>query len=410
MNRSSKPIRVLMLLENAGIPEDHRVVREAEALMQIGCTVSIICPTVGTQPLRETVNGIEVYRFPHSFSPDGLLGYVWEYGYSITMFFLVSVWIFVRRGFDVIHVHTPPDMTAVVAVFFQLLGKKFVFDHHDLSPELYLARREDGRESVLYRVLRFFERFACTRANRLIATNTTQQNVQIQRCGAKAEHCYVVRNGPNESFLKDVTPRPELVQPGRIMLGYVGIIGIQDGVDYMLRVVQELKYKHRRNDFLAVIVGHGTALADLKVLAKELEVEEEICFTGRVPFADVPSYIAAFDICFTPDPSNPYNDSCTTIKTMEYMALRKPTICFRTKENEITAGEAALYADNNDVFAFAALTIKLMDDPSLRASMGEQARQRIDEHLTWQRQSEELKSLYRDLVQLTEADVSRAAT
>ncbi len=397
MNRPTHPTRVLMLLENAGIPEDHRVVREAEALMKVGLTVTIICPTCGPQKWSETVRGIQVYRFPASFSPQGFLGYLWEYGYSTAMFFLISTYVFLRRGFDVVHVHTPPDLTAVVAICFQCFGKKFVFDHHDLSPELYLARGDDVRPNRVYRVLLFFERLACSRANRLIATNKSQQAVQIERSGAKAEHCYVVRNGPNEAFLIDVEPLAELRQPGRLVLGYVGIIGIQDGVDYMVRVVRELKTAHGRSDCLAVIVGHGPALADLKRLAKELAVESEILFTGRIPFELVPSYIASFDLCLTPDPSNPYNDSCTTIKTMEYMALSKPTVCFRTKENEYTAGNAALYADNNDIAAFTERVLQLMDDPALRQQMGQRARQRIDESLRWERQAEELVRLYEGL-------------
>ncbi|MGE0760981.1 MAG: glycosyltransferase family 4 protein [Pirellulaceae bacterium] len=400
MNRAPRKTRILMLLENAGIPEDHRVVREAEALLGIGCDVTIICPTCGRQPWSEVVRGIQVYRFPQSFSPRGFLGYVWEYGYSIAMFFLLASYVWCRQGFDVIHVHTPPDLTATVAIFFQQFGKKFVFDHHDLSPELYLARRDSVTPNLVYRVLRYFERLACRQASRLIATNTTQRNVQIQRCGAKPEHCYVVRNGPNEAFLKEVKPWPELRFPGKIVLGYVGIIGVQDGVDYMIRVVQELKYQHRRDDFLAVIVGHGPALADLKVLARTLRVEQQVLFTGRVAFADVPRYIAAFDICLTPDPSNAYNDSCTTIKTLEYMALGKPTVCFRTAENEITAGEAALYADHNNVSAYANLVVRLMDNPGLRADMGALARRRIDAGLTWERQAVQLVELYRDLLRL----------
>jgi glycosyltransferase involved in cell wall biosynthesis len=405
MLRNRKQKHIVMLLENAGIPEDHRVVREATALIGIGFRVSIICPNCGGESCNELLPvpgadpdaGIHVYRFPQPISPQGVLGYIWEYGFSLTMFFLISSYILVRHGFNGIHVHTPPDMTAVVAAFYQCLGKKFVFDHHDLSPELYLARRGNNKPNSLYRVLRFFERFACRRANRLIATNTTQQNVQIERCGAIPEHCYVVRNGPNESFLSDVAPNPELRQPGRIVLGYVGIIGIQDGVDYMVRVVHSLKHHHLRKDFIAVIVGYGTALADLKRLAQELDVEDILTFTGKVPFSSVPAYISAFDICLTPDPSNPYNDSCTTIKTMEYMALRKPTVCFRTKENEVTAGDGALYASNNDIDSFTNLVIQLMDAPSQRERMGTIARQRIDESLRWERQVAQLVKLYREL-------------
>lgn len=384
-----------MLLENAGIPEDHRVVKEAVVLMRLGFQVSIICPTCPGQKWREQVEGIEVYRFPASFSPSGFVGYLWEYAYSLSMFGLISFYLWMRRGFDVVHVHTPPDLTAVVAVVYQLLfRKKFVFDHHDLSPELYMARRDNDQPNAVYRVLRWFERLACSRADKLIATNGTQQGVQIQRGGAKAESCYIVRNGPNEAFLREVIPRADLLRPNRLILGYVGIIGIQDGVDYVLRVVEKLKNKFHRHDFIAVIVGHGPALADLRKLAGQLGITEQVIFTGRVDFADVPSYIAAFDICLTPDPSNAYNDSCTTIKTMEYMSLRKPTVCFRTTENQVTAGDSALYADNNDVESYSLQVMRLMDDPNLRQEMGQIARQRIESGLTWKHQVAQLEQLY----------------
>ncbi len=299
--------------------------------------------------------------------------------------------------FDGVHVHTPPDMTAIVAAFYQLLGKKFVFDHHDLSPELYLARSSKQEPNFLYRVLRFFERFACRRADRLIATNTTQQKIQIERGGANPDHCYVVRNGPNESFLGHVEPNQVFdnrdvlssVTSGLLEFKTEWIIWFASSMNSSTRIVATI--------FLAVIVGYGPALSELKQLAVDLDVEDKIVFTGKVLFPSVPEYIAAFDICLTPDPSNAYNDSCTTIKTMEYMALRKPTVCFRTKENEVTAGEAALYAPNNDVAAFTELVIQLMDNPALRERMGEIARQRIDQSLRWERQADELKKLYREL-------------
>lgn len=402
MSRPKPSPRILMLLENAGIPEDHRVVREARTLMEMGCRVTIICPTVGRQEWAEHVEGIQVYRFPHSFSPDGLLGYVWEYGYSLTMFFFISMFVFIRHGFEVVHVHTPPDLTAIVAVFYRLLGKKFVFDHHDLSPELYLARRGDERPNLLYRILVFFEQFACRNADRLIATNTTQQQVQLERSGVDAKKCFVVRNGPDDAFLRNAEPLQEILQPEKLLLGYVGIIGVQDGVDYMVRVVHELSCNRKRDDFSAVIVGHGPALDSLRELARELSVEKLIRFTGRVPFELVPGHIAAFDICLTPDPSNAYNDSCTTIKTMEYMALGKPTVCFRTKENEVTAADSALYADDNEISEFANQVATLMDDRELRLEMGKRARRRIEEGLKWDRQAVHLVRLYESLIEFSD--------
>ncbi len=397
MIRSTKSKRILMLLENNSFPDDKRVMMEADTLIEAGFEVTVICPTGNSRKLAETVSGVHVYRYPQTWELDGFLGYAWEYGYSLTMLLLISVYVFLRRGFDAVHVHTPPDMTALIAILYQLLGKKFVFDHHDLSPELYNARRGAESPNRIFRLLLFFERLACRRADRLIATNETQRRVQIERCGANPDHCHIVRNGPNQSFLKEVAPKSELRDSGKLVLGYVGAMGIQDGVDYMVRVVHELKVNRGRNDFLAVLIGRGPALASLKQLAVELGVADLIQFTGRLPFTSVPEHIAAFDICCTPDPSNAYNDSCTTIKTMEYMALRKPTVCFRTHENEVTAGEAALYAEDNDIAAFADLIIQLMDDPGRRESMGQIARKRIEDGLTWRHQAARLVALYDDV-------------
>ncbi len=386
-----------MLLENESVPDDNRVLLEAEALVAAGFDVTVICPTGESRKSFEMIGGFRAYRYPKPMEIDGLFGYALEYGYSLVAMFAISLYVLLRRGFDAVHVHTPPDMTAMIAIFYQFFGKRFVFDHHDLSPELYLARRGDDRPNMVYRALLFFERLACRRADRLIATNETQRSIQVRRGGADRRDCHIVRNGPNDFFLDDVRPRAELRQSGRLLLGYVGVIGIQDGVDCMVRVLHELKHRFHRQDFLAVIVGSGPAIGDLKRLAGELDVADLIHFTGMIPFPSVPAYIASFDICFTPDPSNAYNDSCTTIKTMEYMALRKPTVCFCTRENELTAGDAAIYAANNDIVDFARATLRLMDDPELRRSMGEIARARIDSGLSWDQQVVELLALYNDL-------------
>lgn len=395
MHPSDRPYRILMLLENESIPEDCRVMLEAEALRDAGYCVTVICPTGQRSQKSENLHGIQVYRYPKPWELPGVLGYVWEYGYSLSMMFVLSFYVLVRRGFDCVHVHTPPDLTALVAIFYQFLGKRFVFDHHDLSPELYQARGGSTRQSFLYRLLRFFERIACRRADRLIATNESQRAVQIERCGAEASRCFVVRNGPNEMFLDFDATDKTTNEPLR--LGYVGVIGIQDGVEYMVHAIHRLKTHYRRNDFTAVIVGSGPALDGLRELANRLGVNDLLHFTGMIPFASVPAQIAAFDICLTPDPSNAYNDSCTTIKTMEYMALRKPTVCFRTRENEITAGESALYADDNCIDQYADRVLELMNSPELRRKMGAIARRRVEDGLTWAHQSEVLLELYHGL-------------
>ena len=389
--------RILMLLENNSFPEDRRVALEAQSLVEAGFTVTVICPTGFSRRWSDQAVGAKVYRYPATWEFSGFLGYLWEYTYSLCMISLFSLFVWIRHGFDVVHVHTPPDLTGLIGVFYQSFGKKFVFDHHDLSPELYMARRASDSPNLVYRVLLAVERFVVRRADQLVSTNETQRNVHLERCGAEPTRCVIVRNGPSDRFLGDVEAIDDPARRGKLVLGYVGVIGIQDGVDYMVRAVCDLKFKYGRNDFVAVIVGDGSALADLRRLAEELHVTDTIVFTGALEFSEVPSQVASFDICLTPDPSNAYNDSCTTVKTMEYMSLRKPTVCFRTHENIVTAGDAAVYAERNDVGSFVTQTLTLMDDPELRRELGARARQRIDNGLTWKHQSRVLIDMYRDL-------------
>lgn len=387
-----------MLLENESYPEDCRVALEAQALVQAGYGVTVISPTGDDYRFVDQYAGTRIYRYPKPLAIGGFFGYLLEYVYSILMQFVLTCWVWLRHGFDVIHVHTPPDMCALTAIVFQRLGKKFVFDLHDLSPELYQAQRAGNGSSTVFKLLLAFEKLACRQANRLIATNETQRRIQVERCGAVAENCYVVRNGPNEMFLQHQASNVSrsTVSPGELRIGYVGVIGIQDGVDYLIRAFANLK-KLCSQDLKLVVVGYGSALDGLRKLAEELKVSGSIEFTGKVPFEEVPDLIASFDICATPDPSNPYNDSCTTIKTMEYMALSKPTVCFDTRENRRTAGDSALYASENCTESYARALARLIDDPELREQLGTLGRARIDDGLTWAHQATNLVALYEDL-------------
>lgn len=346
----------------------------------------------------EMVEGIQVYRYPCLPELGGLLGYSLEYTYSILMLGLLACFVLFRQGFDTIHMHTPPDMTAVIPAFFRLFGKTFVYDLHDLSPELYMAQRGGKGNRWLHWALLKFERFASRSADMAISTNESQRDLHVNRCDVPFDRFHVVRNGPNEAFLSpSVLPRRELASDSRTTLGYVGVMGIQDGVDYLIQALNLLVNKRGRTDLRLILVGCGSAMTDLQAQVRSLDLEEYTTFTGRVPFADVPSYIASFDICCTPDPSNSYNDSCTTIKTMEYMALAKPIVCFETTENMKTAGHSALYAKNNDIEQYVDLIEKLIDSPELRETMGQSGRKKIVEQLAWNHQATKLLSAYDSL-------------
>lgn len=389
-----------MLLENCGMPDDSRVRNEAIALVEKGFEVAVICPRDPGQKWYELYHGVHLYRYPAPWEFPGLVGYLWEFGYSVLVAWLYAVYIFFRRGFDAVHVHSPPDMNCVVAIFFKIVArKKYVLDTHDLSPELYDAQRNGNPNKIAMSGLSWFEKRAVKWADCCIATNESQKAVQISRGGAQAENCFVVRNGPTKRFLDPIEPGDEIPADGRTVVGYVGMIGIQDGVDRMVQVAYRIRTEHERDDFLFVIVGDGPAKENLEQLSAELNLEKFVHFTGLVPFESVPSYIAAFDICLTPDPSNPYNDSCTTIKTMEYMAIGKPTVAFETTENKHTAGISALYAANNDVSEFANHVVRLMDDKQLRQELGQCGRERAVELFTWERQKLNLWLAYDHLFQ-----------
>jgi glycosyltransferase involved in cell wall biosynthesis len=386
--------RILMLLENESYPDDTRVALECRCLCDAGYEVSVICPTGVSRRRYEFVHGVRVYRYPKPWELPGFAGYVWEYGYSLTLTFWLSLYVLARHGFDVVHAHTPPDMFVLLGQFYKLLGKRFVMDHHDLSPELYQARHGGKGSKFVFSVLCWFERLACRTADRVIATNETQRGIGIRRGGASPDFCHVVRNGPDARFLQPVRPLSSLAKDGRVVIGYVGMIGVQDGVDQLLRALHWLKDRLKRDDFCAVVVGAGPSLADMKQLANVLGIQQLVHFAGYRVGKDLLRHIASFDICVTPDPSNPYNDSCTTVKSMEYMAMAKPVVAFDLPENRLTLGGAALYARGNDVRELAMLMEQLIDRPDERVRLGQLGRERIVDYFSWEQQADNLLDVY----------------
>lgn len=387
-----------MLLENNSYPDDVRVQLEATALSEAGFQVTVICPTGESRKRVETIDGVRAYRYPCPWEIGGFWGYMAEYAYSLAATSILSLWILWRHGFDVVHSHTPPDIYVLIGRFYQMLGKRYVHDTHDLSPELYVAQRGGQGNSTVSKVLLWFERWACRSADRVISTNETQRDVQIDRCGADPDKCHIVRNGPSERFLRDVVPNDFIRSKASFILGYVGVIGVQDGVDCLVRMLKHLRSDLGQDDFHAVVVGTGPALATIQRLASDLGVSDLLTFTGYLDGDDLLRTIAAFDICVTPDPSNPYNDSCTTIKTMEYMAMSKPTVAFDLPENRLSAGDAGVYASGNDEMQLAELTRDLMGDAQRRAQMGSIGRERIETTFAWNHQRENLVSLYSTLL------------
>ncbi|RJQ68915.1 MAG: glycosyltransferase WbuB [Desulfobacteraceae bacterium] len=390
---------VLMITESP-FPEDTRVKNEAYTLAEAGFRVVVIALNFNQRRFMETLRGVDVYRLPMItiFKKSSLkkkrfsfllyrlksaVGYILEYIYFTLASFLLSQYIAFKQGVDVVHLHNPPNTLFVVGLYFRMLGKKFVFDHHDLAPELYLSRYKVGKD-MLYRLLLAEEKMCLKLSNMVIATNQSYKAIDAERGRIDPQKIIIVRNGPDPQRFRAVPPDGQLKASGRIILTYVGVMGPQDGVDYLLKALHHLVYERGRTNIYCIIVGPGDALDDLKNLAESLYLNEYIRFTGFIPKADLLKYLSSADICLDPNPSSPLNDVSTWIKVMEYMAMGKPVVSFDLKETRYTAGHAAVFVTPNDTRAFAEAIMNLMDDPAKRAEMGRVGRRRIEKELAWE--------------------------
>lgn len=397
---SRRKKHVLMLIENNPLRRDVRVRQEAEALIQAGYRVSVISPGIPGQGFHETFNGIDLYSYPSPYQGRGFVGYAYEYGYSLAVMFALTTFLFFRRGFDVIHAANPPDISVFIGMFFKLFGKKYVFDHHDLSPEIFKVRfgTEKRITLLVYRILLFLERLSCRVADRVVATNQSYKSIEMNRTGIPAEKIAVVRNGPALERLKPVEPSPGLQRAGKTTLVYLGIMGFQDGVDHLLDALHLLVQELKRMDFFCVIAGGGDALPSLKEQTSRLGLDEFVIFTGFVEPDQVAAYISAADICVAPETSSPLNDHSTIIKILEYMALGKPIVAYDLPEHRISAQGAALFAPSGNDLDFARKIAALMDDPIQRDRIGRVGRERIEKELAWTHQARHLVATYADMI------------
>ena len=400
-----------MLVENS-FPTDTRVRNEAGTLVANGYRVSVISLRSPGQPWREVVDGVMVYRVPRltvfaklpEGNPSGfaklgrslrtLVGYITEYSYFTSACLALSLYVLVREGFDVIHAHNPPDTLVLVTGFNKLLGRKVVFDHHDLSPELYLSRYRDKREGLITRGLRLFEKLSVKCADVVIATNESYRAIDIERNGAAPERVFIVRNGPDARRVRLIEPDPRLRGLNKKILVYVGAMNPQDGLDHLLKAIQHLVHDLKRTDFHCVLIGSGDSLEALRAQATALGIDDFVEFTGFIPDEDMVRYLSTADICLDPNPSSPLNDVSTWIKVMEYLALAKPVVSFDLKETRVSAGPAALYAPPNDEYAFATIIASLMDDPARCIEMGRLGVARVQTELGWHVTSKNLLRAY----------------
>lgn len=388
--------RVLILVENLPSPFDRRVWQEACTLRDAGYAVSIICPTgPGCERGFEAIDGIHIRRYRLPFEAAGALGYALEYSVALAASFALAWRVLLTRGFDVIHACNPPDLFFLIGAFFKLLGKKFVFDHHDLNPELYEAKF--GRRDFFYRLMLKLERWTFRAADVSLATNESYRRIALERGGMPPERVFVVRSGPSLERMR-ILPADERLKRGRrYLVGYVGVMGRQEGIDCLLRAVHHIVHDLGRRDVHFGLVGGGTSLEEMKALAAELGVSDFVTFTGRVPDAEMLAMLNAADVCVNPDVASEMNDKSTMNKVMEYMALGKPLVQFDLTEGRRSARRASLYAKRNDALDLGQKLLELLDDPARREEMGAFGRRRVENELAWPHEAPKLLAAYEAL-------------
>ncbi|NBH05177.1 glycosyltransferase family 4 protein [Amycolatopsis sp. SID8362] len=390
------PGKALILVENLSVPFDRRVWQESTTLRDAGWEVHVICPQ-GTKRDTEpeaVVDGVHIHRYPLKAATGGPAGYLQEYGSAL--------WHTLRLArkvgpVDVVHACNPPDLLYVVAKVLKRQGAKFVFDQHDLCPELYLSRFDRGQD-LLYRGVCALERATYRAADVVISTNESYKQVARIRGGKRPEDVFVVRSAPVVERFHEVPVEPELKKGKPFMLAYLGVMGPQDGVDYALRALAKLRDEVGRTDWHAVFVGSGDAFDDMVALSAKLGLANQVEFTGRIPDEDLVRYLSTADVCLSPDPLNPLNDVSTMNKVMEYMAMSKPIVSFELREARVSAGDAAVYAPANDESAFAKLVSQLLDDPEERVRMGKLGQARVAGALSWENSAKNLLAAYEHAV------------
>ncbi|WP_240661131.1 MULTISPECIES: glycosyltransferase family 4 protein [unclassified Streptomyces] len=384
--------RALILVENLSVPFDRRVWQECTTLRDAGWEVHVICPRGtkrDTEPEAE-IDGVRIHRYPLRAATGGPAGYLREYGSAL--------WHTARLArkvgpVHVVHACNPPDLLFLPALWLKRRGARFVFDQHDLVPELYLSRFGRGKD-LLYRAVCALERMTYRAADVVIATNESYRDVAVRRGGRRPEDVFVVRSAPQTDRFRPVPPDPELKHGKPHLLCYLGVMGPQDGVDYALRALAKLRDELGRTDWHAVFVGSGDAFDAMVELSRRLGLEDQVHFTGRIPDADLVRHLSTADVCLSPDPCNPLNDVSTMNKVLEYMAMGRPIVSFDLKEARVSAGEAALYAPGDDEAEFAKRIALLLDDPELRARMGGIGRERINGDLAWSNSQVSLLAAY----------------
>jgi glycosyltransferase involved in cell wall biosynthesis len=380
--------RVLIIVQNLPVPFDRRVWLECQALVSAGYQVSVVCPKGKGDPSYEVIDTVELYKY-RPYAPGGSkASFVAEYAYS----FCATAWHTLRarrKGrFAVLQACNPPDIFWPLAIALRRADHtRFVFDHHDLGPELFQSRFPDGPQ-LPYRGLLALERATHRTADHVISTNDSYREIAIRRSGKRPQDVTVVRTGPHPDKLKRGQGDPDLRRGRRFLAAYIGVMGPQDGVDIVVRAADVVVHEMGREDIAFTLIGKGDCFDDLVTLRDKLKLNGHLEFTGRAPDDLVQEVMSTADIGLSPDPKNPLNDLSTMNKTMEYMAFELPVVAFDLRETRVSASDAAVYVTptgslEQDVRDYAKAIVDLIDDPDNRARMGKFGRVRVEKELAW---------------------------
>lgn len=389
---------ILIIVENAPVPLDRRVWHEAKTLLNNNYDVTVICPKgITCNDTYEYKEGAHIYRHPIPREEESIIGYLREYLVALFYEWFLSFKLFIRKPFDVIHACNPPDNICLIGIFYKLLGAKFIFDHHDLTPEEYLVKF--GRKDIFYKVLLVLEKLTFRLADISIATNNSYKEMAIQRGGMNPEKVFIVRNGPELDKFKKVPAKKSLKYGKKFLVGYVGVMGKQEGIDLLLEAIRYIVRKKKRRDIHFTCIGMGPALDYFRKLSINMNLSSYINFTGFISDKEVLEILSTSDICVNPDIPCEFNDKSTMIKIMEYMALGKPIVQFDLKEGRFSAQEASLYAKKGSIKDFSEKILTIIDNENLRKKMGDIGLRRIRDKLDWKYSKPNLLKAYKAVFQ-----------
>ncbi len=388
---------ILIIVQNLPVPFDRRVWQEATSLRRHGFGVAVVCPKKGKCTASyERLEDVDIYRYPLVYEADkGVVGYFVEFVYC----WLASLWLalkaYAHRPFHAIHACNPPDTFFALAMLFRPLGVKFVFDHHDLCPEMFVAKGR-SRTGLLYRGLVALERMTLRSAHAVIAVNESHRTIALERGGISKERVSVVRSGPRRGWADIHVPSLELKQGRQNMVLYLGEMCEQDGVIHMLHAIETYR-KIAGDDTLFAFVGGGPDQPRMKATAQEMGLGPVTHFTGRIPDEQLWAYLSTADVCIDPDPLTEWSNMSTMNKIIEYMAFGRPIVAFDLLENRRSAEAAAVYVKGNDDVAMGQAIRELLLDPRRRRMMSEFGRERFREELAWENSEQRLIATYRQL-------------